>query len=129
MRLGRKIVGEREGYYRGEFRSQVIAGTIYKDILQYEQCTTDHCTVMIFYIKLVIMDSYAGKHYTDIVIRNNGVTPVVVLASVRQSISVVIHYYRRCATSTGPAVAHRAMVSSQWSCWGRRGYKALCCGL
>ena len=33
---------------------------------------------------------------------------------------------RRYATSTGPAVAHRNLVSSKWRSWGRRGWGALC---
>ena len=33
---------------------------------------------------------------------------------------VCVSLYRRHATSTGPAVAHRPMESSQWRCWERR---------
>ena len=33
---------------------------------------------------------------------------------------------RKCATSTGQALGHRGLESSQWSFWGRRGCRALC---
>ena len=33
---------------------------------------------------------------------------------------------RRCATSTGPALGHRGLGSSQWNSWGKKGSGALC---
>ena len=56
-----------------------------------------------------------------------GQVRMVAISATRSGhLSFTVSPSRRYATSTGPALGHRGLGSSQWSSWGRRGCRALC---